>query len=55
MRFFTGLGGSLATNLLLAFQHSHPAPQLRVPLIQQSANYWRRNGGVGIPVPRIGG
>ncbi len=55
MRFFTGIGGSLANNLLLAFQHSHPAPQLRVPLIQQSANYWRRTGGVGIPVPRIGG
>lgn len=55
MRFFAGLDGGLASNLLLAFQHSHPAPQLRIPLIQQSANYWRRNGGVGIPVPRIGG
>lgn len=55
MRFFTGIGGSLANNLLFAFQHSHPAPQLRVPLIQQSASYWRRTGGVGIFVPRIGG
>jgi hypothetical protein len=55
MRFFSGLGGGLAQNLLLGFQQSHPAPQLRIPLIQQSANYWRRNGGVGIPVPRIGG
>jgi hypothetical protein len=53
MRFFAGLEGNF--NLLLAFQHSHPAPQLRIPLIQQSANYWRRNGGVGFPVPRIGG
>jgi Peptidase family M48 len=55
MRFFAGLDGGFAANLLLAFQQSHPAPQLRIPLIQQSANYWRRNGGVGIPVPRIGG
>jgi hypothetical protein len=53
MRFFIGLeGGGL--NLLLGFQHSHPAPQLRIPLIQQSANYWRRNG-VGMWVPRVGG
>ncbi len=55
MRFFMGLEGGGATNLLLAFQHSHPAPQFRIPLIQQSANYWRRTGGVGIPVPRVGG
>jgi hypothetical protein len=55
MRFFAGLGGSLAQNILLGFQQSHPPPQLRIPLIQQSANYWRQNGGVGVPVPRIGG
>lgn len=55
MRFFAGLEGSFTANLLLAFQRSHPSPRLRIPLIQQSANYWRRNGGVGIPVPRIGG
>jgi hypothetical protein len=55
MRFFSGLDGGLPANLLLGFQQSHPAPQLRIPLIQQSANYWRRNGGVGIPVFRIGG
>jgi hypothetical protein len=54
MRFFMGLDGG-AANLLLGFQQSHPAPQLRIPLIQQSANYWRRNGGVGIYVPRVGG
>jgi hypothetical protein len=53
MRFFAGLEGRF--NLLLAFQAAHPPPQFRIPLIQQSANYWRRNGGVGIPVPRIGG
>jgi hypothetical protein len=55
MRFFVGLDGSLGARLLLAFQHSHPPPQLRIPLIQQSANFWRSNGGVGIPVPRVGG
>jgi hypothetical protein len=55
MRFFAGLGGGLAQNILLGFQQSHPPPELRIPLIQQSANYWRQNGGVGVPVPRIGG
>ena len=55
MRFFGGLDGGLGAALLLAFQRSHPPPQLRIPLIQQSANYWRQNGGVGIPVFRVGG
>ena len=55
MRFFVGLDGGLGARLLLGFQHSHPPPQLRIPLIQQSANFWRSNGGVGIPVPRVGG
>ena len=53
MRFFAGLEGSLP--LLLAFQQSHPPPQLRIPLIRQSASYWRQTGGVGIFVPRLGG
>lgn len=53
MRFFQGLEGRF--NLLVAFQRSHPSPSIRVPLIQQSANYWRSTGGRGIPVPRIGG
>lgn len=54
MRFFQGLEGG-GFNLLLAFQHSHPSPLLRIPLIQQSANYWRRNGGVGLPMIPVGG
>jgi len=53
MRFFGGLEGALP--LLLAFQQSHPPPQLRIPLIRQSANYWRQTGGIGIFVPRVGG
>lgn len=56
MRFFSGLEGvGGAARILLGFQYSHPPPQWRIPLIQQSANYWRSTGGVGIPVPRIGG
>lgn len=55
MRFFIGLEGGGGPNLLLAFQHSHPSPHFRIPMIQQSANFWRRTGGVGIPVPRVGG
>jgi peptidase M48-like protein len=54
MRFFVGLDGGGIQNLLLGFQQSHPPPQLRIPAIQQSANYWRRTGGVGFPVLRTG-
>ncbi|HWO11698.1 MAG TPA: M48 family metalloprotease [Polyangiaceae bacterium] len=53
MRFFAGLEGTLP--LLLTFQQSHPPPQLRIPLIRESANYWRQTGGIGIFVPRVGG
>ena len=55
MRFFLGMEGGGSVNLLLGFARSHPPPQWRVPLIQQSANYWRRTGGSSFPIPRLGG
>jgi hypothetical protein len=55
MRFFLGLEGEGSFNLLVAFQRSHPSPRLRIPLIEESANFWRQSGGIGIPVPRLGG
>jgi hypothetical protein len=51
MRFFAGV----ELDVVFAFERSHPPPNLRVPLIQQSAFYWRSTGGVGLPAPRLGG
>ncbi|MET0409957.1 MAG: hypothetical protein ABW217_01610 [Polyangiaceae bacterium] len=55
MRFFSGMDGQSPLDIVFAFERSHPPPALRIPLIQQSAYYWRTTGGVGLPAPRIGG
>lgn len=55
MRFFSGMDGQSPLDIVFAFERSHPPPALRLPLIQQSAYYWRTTGGVGLPAPRIGG
>ena len=34
-----------ADRLLFAFQGSHPPPELRIPVVQQTANQWRATGG----------
>jgi len=42
-----------ADRLLFAFQGSHPPPELRIPVVQQTANQWRATGGAasGFPLP----
>lgn len=44
MRFFSGLD-SLSPADLFSFERSHPPPQIRSPLITQTANTWRAYGG----------
>ncbi len=34
-----------ADRLLFAFQGTHPPPEVRIPVVQQSANQWRATGG----------
>ena len=34
----------------LGFERSHPPPQLRTPVIQQTAAAWRATGGRGLPI-----
>jgi hypothetical protein len=51
MRFFSGLDRFSPIDILFAFEHSHPPPQLRVPIIQQTASGWRALGGRSVPLP----
>jgi hypothetical protein len=54
MRFFAGLRGNSVVQILFDFEASHPAPQIRTPVIQQAANSWRLTGGQGLPLLRLG-
>ena len=45
MRFFAGFSKMSPATVLLSFERSHPAPQLRTPLVQQAAANWRNTGG----------
>jgi hypothetical protein len=44
MQFFGGLD-RLSPGDIFSFERSHPPPQLRTPLITQTANTWRAYGG----------
>jgi Peptidase family M48 len=50
MRFFAGFDQLTPEGVLLSFEHSHPLPQLRTPIIQNAAATWRSTGGAGIPL-----
>ncbi len=45
MNFFGRLQSLGVETVLLGFLMTHPAPQLRQPIIQNSAQQWRSNGG----------
>jgi Zn-dependent protease with chaperone function len=51
MQFFMGLDQMAPVDILFSFERTHPPPQLRVPVIQQSANAWRLTGGGYLPIP----
>ena len=51
MQFFAGLDQLSAESILFGFESSHPPPQLRMPIIQQTASTWRATGGQGLPFP----
>lgn len=52
MDFFTGLSGPSA--VVFAFERSHPPPQLRRPIVQQTASSWRASGGRLPQLPPLG-
>jgi hypothetical protein len=50
MQFFAGLDQLTPGDILFGFERSHPPPQLRTPVVQQTAATWRATGGVGLPI-----
>ncbi|HEY4160099.1 MAG TPA: M48 family metalloprotease [Polyangiaceae bacterium] len=51
MQFFEGLDQMSPVDILFSFENTHPPPQLRLPIIQQTAAAWRTTGGRGLPYP----
>jgi hypothetical protein len=45
MQIFGGLDQFSATDIVFGFERSHPPPQIRTPVIQQTAGTWRSSGG----------
>jgi hypothetical protein len=50
MQFFAGLDQLTPVDILFGFERDHPAPQVRTPIIQQTAASWRATGGIGLPI-----
>jgi hypothetical protein len=51
MQFFSGLDQLSPIDIIFGFERSHPPPQIRRPIIQQTAAAWRLAGGRSIPIP----
>lgn len=49
--FFAGLRQLRPTDLVFAFESTHPPPQVRIPIVQQAANAHRLSGGAPLPIP----
>ncbi len=52
MQFFEASDQLSPESVLFAFNRTHPPPALRIPVIQQTANYYRMTGG-WLPLPRF--
>ena len=52
--FFARLDQLTPASIVFSFERTHPAPQLRRPLVQAAANSWRASGGQGFPIPGLG-
>jgi hypothetical protein len=53
MHFFSALDQMSPIDILFSFQQTHPAPAIRIPVIQQTANYYHLTGGAWLPLPRF--
>jgi hypothetical protein len=45
MQFFAGLDSLTPADIIFGFERSHPPPQIRSPIITQTALTWRSTGG----------
>jgi hypothetical protein len=52
--FFARLDQLTPASILFGFERSHPAPQIRRPLVQATASSWRATGGQGLSIPGLG-
>ena len=52
MQFFASVDQMSPEDILFSFDRTHPPPQVRVPVIQQTANFYRMSGG-WLPVPSL--
>jgi Zn-dependent protease with chaperone function len=51
LNFFLAMRrGVSASDVLFAFESTHPHPSVRIPIVQQAANTWRMTGGNPPPV-----
>lgn len=50
MQFFASVDQMSPEDILFSFDRTHPPPQVRVPVIQQTANFYRISGG-WLPMP----
>ncbi len=51
LNFFLAMRqGVSASDVLFAFESTHPHPSVRIPIVQQAANTWRLTGGNPPPV-----
>jgi hypothetical protein len=53
MQFFAGLDSMSPIDIVFGFERSHPPPQIRTPVIQQTASQWRSSGGQGWKFPGL--
>ena len=51
--FFSGLQSFSAQDIIFGFERSHPPPQLRRPVVQQTAATWRFTGGRSATIPGL--
>ncbi|HEX4341686.1 MAG TPA: M48 family metalloprotease [Polyangiaceae bacterium] len=53
MQFFEASDQLSPEDILFGFERDHPPPAIRIPVIQQTANFWRVTGGTWVPLPRL--
>jgi hypothetical protein len=51
MQFFAAVDQMSPEDILFSFDRTHPPPTVRVPVIQQTANFYRISGGGWLPIP----
>lgn len=51
MTFFSGLDRLTPNDIIFGFERSHPPPQIRMPVISQTAATWRATGGQPLVFP----